>query len=160
MLNGSLGFSSATQSSGSSNSSALTTIVIAPQVSYFIMPNLAVGGLVNFLGQSQSGSSFSQLGIGPTIAYYFGDQSTTLYPFVQGAVFYNSITSSYSGYYSSSTTIGGVGFEVDAGITPMLARNIGLTLAAFFRLSNYSQNITSSSINTFGLRVGITGFLF
>lgn len=156
-LNGSLGFSSQIFSQTGFTNSTLTTISLSPQISYFVISNLAIGGTVNFVSQSQSGSSLTQVGVGPTIAYYFGDQSVTVYPFVQGSFFYNSLS---SGSGNSSSTASGVGFEADAGITSMLAKNIGLTLAAFFQYSSYSQNNARFNISTFGVKVGITGFLF
>lgn len=112
---------------------------------------------MNVLSQSQSGSSLTLVGVEPTVAYYFGTESVTVYPFVQGAVSYNSVSSSFG---NSSSTSSGVGFEVDAGVTPMLAKNIGLTLAAFFQYSSYSQNNARLNLSTFGVKVGITGFVF
>jgi len=66
IIGGSAGFSS----TGDSGSDRFTEITVNPIFSFFIVPNLAIGGSGSLSRFSASGSSNTSIGFGPSVAYY------------------------------------------------------------------------------------------
>jgi hypothetical protein len=58
-------------------------------------------------------------------------------------------------------TVTGLAFDIQAGFTYMLARNVGVTTAAFFLYERLGgDNVETQTGNTVGVQVGITAFIF
>jgi hypothetical protein len=105
------------------------------------------------------------LGIGPTALYYFGEPDAEVLSFVganllllrqSGTVDLGSIDLG-----EQEVTVTGLAFDIQAGFTYMLARNVGVTTAAFFLYERAgSDNVETQTGNTVGVQVGITAFVF
>jgi outer membrane protein W len=148
LIGGTAGFSS----QGFDGGDRITTVLVNPQFGYFIVPGLAIGAEISVSSISFGGDSVTDLGIGPFLAYFFGDATSTMFPFVGAGMAYTSSD-------GDLTTLGG---EVQAGLVFMVARNVGLTTAAFGRYTSTSVSGFSGSLsgNAFGVRAGVTAFIF
>ena len=122
-----------------------TSVTINPDVKYFVVPNLALGGSAGFFFSSFSGVSNASVLLGPSLSYYFGGPSRKLYPFVSGSVRFDveEVTDSAA-------------LLVEGGGAYMVARNVALTGTVFF--SGRFENLGDQ--NASGLRFGIKAFVF
>jgi hypothetical protein len=127
--------------------------------------SVAVGGQLRLARSSQDVGTSTTLGIDPTALYYFGEPDAEVLPFAganllllrqSGTVDLGSIDLG-----EQEVTVTGLAFDIQAGFTYMLARNVGVTTAAFFlyeRLGGDTDETLSG--NTVGIQVGITAFVF
>ncbi len=155
LLGGTVSFTSTGGDTLFDEDERLTEFSINPDLAYFVIPGLALGANVSYSRISERNFSFTTIGIGPSIAYYFGGPANKAYPFVAGSVL----------YASSDGDISGFGSELAGGVSYMIARNVGLTGEAFYRLSRLSGDVFPGverdfDSNTFGLRGGVTAFIF
>jgi hypothetical protein len=142
-----------------------TTAAIEPGGFYFIAPGVAVGGQLRLARSSQDVGTSTTLGIGPSALYYFGEPDAEVLPFVganllllrqSGTVDLGSIDLG-----EQEVTLTGLAFDIQAGFTYMLARNVGVTTAAFFLYERLGgDNVETQTGNTVGVQVGITAFIF
>jgi hypothetical protein len=142
-----------------------TTAAIEPGGFYFIAPGVAVGGQLRLARSSQDVGTSTTLGIGPSALYYFGEPDAEVLPFVganllllrqSGTVDLGSIDLG-----EQEVTVTGLAFDIQAGFTYMLARNVGVTTAAFFLYERLGgDNVETQTGNTVGVQVGITAFIF
>jgi len=146
IIGGSAGFSSL----GSGENDRLTQITLTPNLSFFVVPNLAIGGNGNFRRISVSGSSSTFIGIGPSVAYYFGDLTSKSYPFVSSSFFYGK----------QSDLSSQISLQFSSGVAFMIARNVAITGEAFFLLINEIQDGPDENGNSFGIQIGISTFVF
>lgn len=151
-----------------------TTASIEPAGFYFITPGFAVGGQLRLARSSQDVATSTTFGIGPTALYYFGEPDTEVFPFVGANLLLLRRSSSVDlGSVDLGSGIGpvdlgeedialtGLAFDIQAGFTYMLARNVGVTTAAFFLYERLGGDIEETlSGNTVGVQVGITAFIF
>ena len=90
-----------------------------------------------------------------------GEPSAKLLPFVGGSVGFGT-THTESGTFEFTGTQRAL--ELVGGATQMLARNVGLTGELFVQRTNFEvETGTTTSDNTtttFGLRFGVSAFLF
>ena len=143
---GSAGFSS----TGNGESDRFTLITASPSLSFFVVPNLAIGGSGNFRRFSSSGSSSTFIGIGPTVAYYFGGINTKSYPFVSSSFSYNKLLD-----FSSQISL-----QFSSGVAFMIAKNVAITGEAFFLVIRESQDGADENGNSFGIQIGVSTFIF
>jgi hypothetical protein len=150
LLGGAAGFTS--QGGDIVGDERLTTITIIPSFLYFIAPNVAIGGTISLINTSRSGNSSTLLGIGPKVAYYFGDQNKKTFPFIAGSFIYNSRIDAYT---KSDILFSG-------GFTTLLNKYVGITGEAFYLIENrkWEGSDKSHSGNTFGFQLGIAAFIF
>jgi hypothetical protein len=151
-----------------------TTAAIEPGGFYFIAPGVAVGGQLRLARSSQDGGTSTTLGIGPTALYYFGEPDAEVLPFVgANLLLLRQSTTVDLGSIDlgpgiepidlgeEESTVTGLAFDIQAGFTYMLARNVGVTTAAFFLYERAgSDNVETQTGNTVGVQVGITAFVF
>lgn len=135
-----------------------TTITINPTFGYFVTPGLALGGDVQFQKTSQGDFSTTTIGIGPSLAYYFGQPASKVYPFISGNVGYASLSADAGDFGSES--INGYQFGVSGGLSYMIARNVALTGGVFFQNQTFTESGESASGDTFGFQGGVTAFIF
>jgi hypothetical protein len=150
-----------------------TTASIEPAGFYFIAPGVAVGGQLRLARSSQDVATSTTLGIGPSALYYFGEPDAEVLPFVGAnllllrqstTVDLGSVDIGFGDPVElgeEDITLTGLAFDIQAGFTYMLARNVGVTTAAFFlyeRLGGDTDETLSG--NTVGVQVGITAFVF
>jgi hypothetical protein len=113
------------------------------------------------------------LGIGPSALSYFGEPDAEVLPFVganllllrrSSSVDLGSVDIGFGDPVElgeEDITLTGLAFDIQAGFTYMLARNVGVTTAAFFLYERAgSDNVKTQTGNTVGVQVGITAFVF
>jgi hypothetical protein len=148
LVGGSAGWSSA--STGGSDGSRFSTLMLNPSVLYFVAPGLALGGDATLVRYARDDNSSTSAGIGPAIAYYFGGARRPVYPFVSANVQYahnSSLGDSYSTW----------GYMGSAGAVAMLDDAVGINGSLYFR--NDRDNLDEWH-NTVGLAFGISAFVF
>ncbi len=144
----------------------LVTMQLNTSIGYFISPGFNLGGKVLFARASQGDQSQTAIGIGPQVAYYFGDANTKTYPYIGASVLYvsNTYKSEYTDYYgtihTSETTVSGSTIYFGGGVCQMLSKAIGLFGEIGYQIDNLSNDGNSSSGNKINLTIGIAAFLF
>lgn len=146
IIGGSAGFSN----TGGGGDDRFTQITARPDLSFFVVPNLAIGGNAMYSRFSASGFSSTFLGIGPKVAYYFGDLKSKSYPFLSSSFFYGKQLD-----FSSHISL-----QFSGGIAFMVAKNVAITGQAFFLLINEIRDGPDESGNRFGIEIGISTFVF
>lgn len=143
-----------------------TALLISPSAQYFVIPGLAIGGTVGWAYASFDESSVSSLSVGPRLSYFFGTSAQNIYPFVSASVGY--LRSSFDSDAVDRTSTG-TQFDVSAGAALMIAKNVGLTGELFYtKWSEETDNgtillgdiITALGTDSFGLRFGVSAFVF
>lgn len=156
ILGGSVGFSS---SGGDLYEDAegerLNAILLNPQALFFVSSGLAVGGELLVERQTQGDFESTSLAVGPSVAYFFGDNESSAYPFIRGTVGYASVTT--SGLDGS-----GFAFAGSAGVAFMLTRSVAITASGTYRLDNVSidQFDDTYSGDIISLLIGVEAFVF
>lgn len=133
----------------------LNSVLLNPFAMFFVTKGFAIGGDLFMEKASQGEESVTTLGIGPSVAYFFGGPQSEVYPFIGAGVEYANLSS--TGFDAS-----GFGFNFGAGAAFMIATNVALTAQADYGVLNFSvdQLDESFSGDRFGLRAGISAFLF
>jgi outer membrane protein len=136
MVGGSAGFSSM-KFKDADNS--LSTIVLNPNLGYFIADDLAIGLDVGFVSQSFDGESESTFGLGPSIRYYVTDP------------IYVTVGANLELDEGGGTTIvAGVGYSW------FLNNSVAIEPELFLNLYNNDGDISDYTI--FGLSIGVQAF--
>jgi hypothetical protein len=135
----------------------VTSIAITPHVERFVRDGLAVGGDVLLGRSSQGDASLTTVGVGPVVAYYFGDEDTT-HPFVRGGVRWLHASSDFGGGSSSQST---TGLHASAGLLLLLSDAVGVETALYWEHNRYKPD-GGSTFNTdrYGLKAGVSAFVF
>ncbi|MCC6255557.1 MAG: hypothetical protein IT276_11630 [Ignavibacteriaceae bacterium] len=90
---GSIGFSSTTAvANGNSVGDALSTFILQPYIGYFISNGFELGVVPSYVSQSSGGSSISTFAIYLAPAWNF-DLRSNLFPFLEGRIGYNTVSS-------------------------------------------------------------------
>lgn len=156
LLGGAISFTSQGGDIAGDSDERLTTLTINPNFAYFVTPGLALGADVLYTSTSFSGNSNTSVGIGPQLSYFFGGPESSTYPFINAGVNYTSL--------DIGETVSGFGADFGGGIVFMVARNVGLTVQAFYQFSNLSADTDFGEFdldsNTFGVQGGVTAFIF
>jgi hypothetical protein len=172
ILDGSVSFRSQGGDLYSADGDRQTTISLQPAGLYVLAPKTAVGGQLRVSRSSQDAGSTTTLGLGPSVTYYLGEPDAEVFPFVAAnLLLLRSSTSVDLGTIdlggpidlgTEEITLTGLAVDVQAGFTYMLARNVGLTSAAFFLYERLSDDDVpeAQTGNTLGVQVGITAFIF
>ena len=136
------------------NGDGRTHLIINPSALYFVSPGLGLGGSLLYDRFSQGDSNTTQLGIGPKAAYFMGSGGTSLIPFGTVSFLYNS------GKTSSEIKITNTILMFELGIMKMVAKNVGLSAAAFFQTLSFKQeNFDAVKGTVLGINFGINTFL-
>lgn len=133
------------------------TLSLNPYVLYFVSPGFGIGGDLTATRVSQGDTHVSVVGIGPTVAYFFGDADATTRPFVEGNVSYASSTFDNG---AGSETASGFGLGGGVGAAFMLSPTVALTAEATYNWERLSSSGVHLDGNRFGLALGIAAFLF
>jgi len=143
-----------------------TNFFLSPSGLYFVRPKLAVGGTVSASYSTGGGSTDKTFGIGPEIRYFAADLTDKTLPFVRATVrpLWGRFEVDALPNASSSHQFQ---WEVGAGLTQLLATHVGLTGELYYNQTHahfhnggttiIDSDVTSSS---YGLRIGITAFVF
>lgn len=133
----------------------ITTIALSPYVQYFFAPGLAIGGELQFSRTSQGDRTFTTYGIGPAVSYYFVQESAAQ-PFIRGSIRLARAKSEGSLFDDSSNLFG---FRGAAGVLVLLSDAVGLDLGLYYDHLQYGDD-SDTDLDTFGLAVGVSAFLF
>ncbi len=130
-------------------------ILLNPSVLYFVAPGLAVGGDLYVENASQGDISVTTIGVGPTIAYFFGDSDSSVYPFLGATVNYTSLSA--DGFDAS-----GFGFGLAGGADFMLTESVAITAQLDYSIENLSVDQADEAFtgNTLRVMLGVAAFLF
>jgi hypothetical protein len=156
ILGGSTGLSShrsVQQYDGQRHDYRFTYVYMAPRVQYFVRPGLALGGSLDLAHSRNRDDSATSYGVGPAIAFFFGEGERTLYPYVSAQTSYLRV---------SGRDTRQLGYGLAGGMLYMLTRTVGLDGSLFFRGSSVTgleedQRVRDS---VFGLAVGFSAFAF
>lgn len=149
---------SANISHGSSGSSDGTSIAVAPSALYFFKPRWAFGGLLGGSYQKSLGYTVKSLAIGPEIRYYAAEPAAKTLPFVSFAI--------QPAWARQEAPNGGVSdsrsLDIDgsAGLTQLIATHVGLTGELYYTRSSTHIGSNTDVFGRYGLRFGITAFVF
>lgn len=141
-----------------------TEFSFRPSVAYFILAGLAVGVEISYetFGQNDRNNVVTLLsrttwGVGPSVAYFFGDRQTSVFPFLSASYVYQS-SSAEDFAQNAKTRSTGASARVAAGLAAMVGKQASLNFEAFFRMD--SRNVGKRSGNVFGIDIGASLFLF
>lgn len=131
------------------------SLLLNPTVLYFVAPGVAVGGELYVENASQGDASRTTIGVGPTLAYFFGGPDSSVYPFVGGKILYGSTN-------TEGVDASGLGFGFGAGANFMLTESVAISTQVDYTIENLSvdQLDESFSGNTLRLLIGVAAFLF
>jgi hypothetical protein len=130
-----------------------TQLSIAAGPGIFVSPGLMVGGNFNLTNASYGGDSQTSWGIGPKLAYFFGANLKKKLP---GAVYpYLGASVSLIGMSNGDSETGSQ-VMFGGGIAYMVTRSVALNAEASYQL----QSIYDSTINTFGIQLGFSFFIW
>jgi hypothetical protein len=157
MLGGTAGFTSSGSSvNGESLDDRVTQISLAPQLLYFIVPGLAIGGEVLFSRISSDGDALTSYGFGPAATYYFGREERTAYPHIGGSMQFAWTSDDSTDADQPSL----MGFRGAAGVLFMLSDAVGLNTELFYQLLERESDLFDVDIDTYGLAIGFSAFIF
>lgn len=144
---------------------------LAPELQYFLLPGLAVGGMIEYRRMSsdiadpgtQTLSITSDIvGFGPSISYYFGRGARRAHPFVSVSYIDSRIDLENSSGADNTQTMRYVDLAV--GVVLMLSGHVGIEGELFWRDGEIEEaaGTTSRSLEdrSSGLRVGVAAFVF
>jgi len=133
----------------------LNTLLLNPEIMYFIAPGLAIGGELYVQRASQGDADVTTIAVGPAISYYFGGPTSSVYPFLSAMVGYADMG---AGGFDAS----GLAFGATGGAAFMLSNSVALTGGLTYQLQKLSVDEIDESVDgdTFALQFGIQAFLF
>jgi hypothetical protein len=139
----------------------------APSVLGFVVPNLALGGNVEFAWVSQGDVSMTTLAIGPKIGYFVGQSNSKTYPyFGMGFNFLRNTfeEEEYVGwgrYEKEEYTISGTRFFFGAGLYNMVGSHLAIGFEGIYNLDSLKpEDGKSESGSIFLVIVTLAGFIF
>ena len=143
-----------------------TTLTLAPSVLTFVVPNFAVGGHFQLTRVSQGDANATGLAIGPKLGYFVGGPDSKAYPFFGMGFAYlrNTYKVEYDGYWGyerEEYTISGTKFFFSAGVAIMVTPHLAIACEGTYNIDNLKpEHGESASGNSFGILVGLGGFIF
>lgn len=143
---------------GEQDSDRLTEIAYNVSFGYFVASGLALGIDSQYERLSQGDVSQTITSVGPSLSYFFGQPTSTLYPFLSATAGFSSISVDVDEGGSSSTS--GFRFGFSGGLSYMIARNVALTGALFYQNESFDDDGASVTNDAFGFQGGVTAFIF
>ncbi len=170
-LGGSIGFAS---TSGdlyeNADGDGQTAILVNPRVGYFVIPNLSAGAEIGFTSVSQGDATFSEISIGPAVAYYFDlDKANTepkgkIYPYLGISFTYNQITTNSGGSGAQDNKWTSTTFSVGGGAAYMISGAVGVFAEVGYDMDSSKKTDPvegdSESGAVIGIMLGITSFIY
>jgi hypothetical protein len=161
-----LGYTQTSPPSGPSSN--ITNISIVPEIQYFVITGLSVGGIVVFdWAKPSTGDSTTTIGIGPTVGYNFWISPGLLSLWPQATFTFNnastSIPSPTGGTVSGSLTTTNVGVFVPLLIHPVKHFHFGV--GPYFNIDLSSKesaggtSVDGDKAMNLGIRGEIAGWL-
>lgn len=163
------GNASFSRTSSDASNNAQTSFSVTPTALVFVASRIAIGGSLG-LGYAKNGDfKSSSFAVGPRAQFYLGDTASQWLPFVSGSVLPQWASSRTTAAISGTPTVvesDSFGLTLDAslGLTRLLASHVGATGEAYYTRRNAeteSRGVsTDFTTNSFGLRFGLTVFLY
>lgn len=135
-----------------------TAFLLNPTVGYFCMPNL-VGGLeLLFASNTQGDHKTTATGLGPKLAYYIGDSSSDLFPFIGASLMW--VKGKHENSLDWEETK--MNIHLSAGATKMIAKNVGITAKVVYSMDSYKPEDADEAVkgNKITIGIGISTFIF
>jgi hypothetical protein len=115
------------------NDETPSLISINPEFAYFVAPSICIGANFEYTKYTFGSADYTNLGIGPTVGYYFNMNPTevkgAIYPYVKGFFHYNSLEREGFDDKYKTTTIGGNG-GINFMITEAVAVDFGVVFSS------------------------------
>ncbi len=134
-----------------------TQLGISPSIEYFFVPGLAIGGTLS-VGYLSSGDDddATSFGIGPSITWFFGgSEPKSTWPFIGAQLLY-----SRTSFGDDDDDLTGFGYQADGGLMFMVSNAVGIEAALFYRRLEQENGPFELDVDTFGLQVGVSAFVF
>jgi len=130
----------------------VTVISFRPSLVYFAIPNVGVGGQIEFERTSFADEDRTFYGIGPVLSYFIGNETSRILPHFAISFLWGKQTDSFS-----QTVV-----HLGAGGTYLLIPQVGISAEVFYQFENYSPENAgqSASGNSAGVTLGISAFVF
>ncbi len=140
-------------------------IMLAPSLSGFVAPGLAIGGQLLIANLSQGGNSLTIFGIGPRASYYFGSASAKeqvrgrSYPYLTASYIYGQVTDDSGLINNGEYTLNAISFG--GGLSYMLTNSVGLIAEVNFRSDSVADESDNSLKGTsFNVILGFSMFVW
>ncbi len=108
-------------------------ISINPEFAYFVAPSICIGAELDYTKYSIGDAGSTNLGIGPSVGYYFNMNPTevkgAIYPYVKGFFHYNSFEVEGATDKTKTTSFGGRG-GINLMISEAVAVDFGIVFAS------------------------------
>ncbi len=149
-------------------SDRITEFAIRPSISYFLFERLALGIDLTYATIAQNDKNnlvtlFSRTtwSAGPSIAYFFGERRSPIFPFISASYAYQS-SSEQEFEPSRDVRTTGTTFRASGGMAIMFGKQASLNIEGFYRVDQRKNQRTNrnASGNVFGLEVGASLFIF
>ena len=168
MIGGTFSFSSSGGDLYEINNKRVTRLQMNPSLNVFVFDRFSLGGVLAIDRTSSDAATSMGFGIGPRIAYFFGQTGSTgvpgsVYPYIGFAILYTRQTYDPSGI-ASDLTISGYSFGFGCGLISMLSNEIGLSFELTYQIDSatveYGGFEDSESGDSVNLTAGIACFLY
>jgi len=142
------------------------TLTLNAAYGVFASKGLNIGGKIIFVNSSQGDDNYREIGIGPSISYFFGDEPSKLYPFIVASFIYSNenYKTKYLDYYGAestySNTVTGYSISLGGGLCYMVSDAVGVFSEAGYQSDNLSNGDNSASGTKIYLNVGISAFIY
>ena len=139
-----------------------TSFSIQPNLLFFVVPRLAVGGQVGYGRFSSEGTTTSSWSVGPAARYYFGDPRGRVLLYLGASVMRESVTFSDD---ESGLDADGAAWTYDglAGLTFMLSRHVGIAAEGFVTRAEPEDDgdgaFSPGKATAYGVRFGVAAFV-
>lgn len=121
------------------DSAGISTYTIDPQVEYFVMDSLSVGGRLLYFGERGSANPFNGYGVGPSASYYFYKDGP-IATYIAQSFSFVKLSNSDDTYSRGATSLGVKYFAV-----PQVAFGVALTSTY-----NTAQNMSAVPTTSLG----------
>lgn len=142
---------------GEQDADRLTEIAYNVSFGYFVVPGLALGVDSEYLRRSQGDAAETVTSVGPSLAYFFGQPTSKVYPFLSASVGLSTISVEID---DNSGSTNGLRYGFAGGLSYFIARNVALTGALFYRNQSFDDDGASVTNDAFGFQGGVTAFVF
>jgi hypothetical protein len=139
------------------NGNKLSSFSLLPNVNYFIFKSLFLGVGLEFASEIQGNYTSRGIGVGPQIGYAFGNENSTIFPYIGiGMKYYDLLVS----YGSRDTEAKTTDLFLGAGLIIPVKSHLGLTLDIGYHVSGIDSGSGIHLGNTLGVSLGIVGLLY
>lgn len=144
----------------SSEDRSFTAILLMPNVTYFFVPKLGVGGDVLLFLTGRGGDKSTTLGAGPRLTFLFGGEEKKFYPYLTSALYFVRHDVDYAGLLDA--TYAGFRGKLGVGTTYMVGSHLGIVWEASFNSDSFEEEDTGKreTGEMVIITVGLTGFFF